>query len=94
MNGGFQPFRPSGTALVKLLATAAETVERTNNLRFREPTMTNFFNIDFNRLATAAVGALVLTTACVGAAVAPARAVETDTTIQVIGGVATDEAKA
>ncbi len=39
--------------------------------------MTTFFNIDLNRIATAAVGALVLTTACVGAAVAPARAVET-----------------
>ncbi len=56
--------------------------------------MTNFFNIDFNRLATAAVGALVLTTACVGAAVAPARAVETDTTIQVIESVAADEVQA
>ncbi len=40
-----------------------------------------FFNLDFSRIATAAVGALVLTTACVGAAVAPARAVETDRTI-------------
>ena len=56
--------------------------------------MTNFFNIDFNRVATAAVGALVLTTACVGAAVAPARAVETDTTIQVAEGVAAGEAQA
>lgn len=35
------------------------------------------FNIDLRRIATAAVGALVLSTACVGAAVAPARAVET-----------------
>ena len=33
--------------------------------------------IDLQRIATAAVGALVLTTACVGAAVAPAYAVET-----------------
>ncbi len=45
--------------------------------------MFNFINIDINRIATAAVGALVLSTACVGAAVAPARAVETDTTLQV-----------
>ena len=45
--------------------------------------MLNFINIDISRIATAAVGALVLSTACVGAAVAPARAVETDTTIQV-----------
>ena len=37
------------------------------------------FNFDLTRIATAAVGALVLTTACVGAAVAPARAVETGT---------------
>jgi hypothetical protein len=42
--------------------------------------MFNF--IDINRIATAAVGALLLSTACVGAAVGPARAVETDTTIQ------------
>ena len=39
--------------------------------------MFNFANIDINRIATAAVGALVLSTACVGAAVAPAQAVET-----------------
>ena len=45
--------------------------------------MFNFANIDINRIATAAVGALVLSTACVGAAVAPARAVETDATIVV-----------
>ena len=44
--------------------------------------MTTFFNIDLRRIATAAVGALVLTTACVGAAVGPARAAETDTRIQ------------
>jgi hypothetical protein len=45
--------------------------------------MFNFANIDIHRIATAAVGALVLSTACVGAAVAPARAVETDATFQV-----------
>ena len=45
--------------------------------------MSNFFDIDINRIATAAVGALVLSTACIGAAVAPARAVETDTGLQV-----------
>ena len=45
--------------------------------------MTNFFNIDINRIATAAVGALVLSTVCVGAAVAPARAVETSTGFEV-----------
>jgi Pyruvate/2-oxoacid:ferredoxin oxidoreductase gamma subunit len=44
--------------------------------------MSNFFNIDINRIATAAIGALVLSTACIGAAVAPARAVETDTALQ------------
>ena len=43
--------------------------------------MFNFDNLQ--RIATAAVGALILTTACVSAAVAPARAVETDATIQV-----------
>ena len=56
--------------------------------------MSNFFNIDLNRVATAAIGALVLSTACVGAAVAPARAVETDTTIRVAEGVAAGEAQA
>ncbi len=45
--------------------------------------MSNFFNIDINRIATAAVGAILLSTACVGAAVAPARAVETDASVQV-----------
>jgi hypothetical protein len=54
--------------------------------------MTNFFNIDLHRVATAAVGALVLTTACVGAAVAPARAVETDRTIQIAVAQADGEA--
>jgi hypothetical protein len=44
--------------------------------------MSNLFNIDINRIVTAAVGALVLSTACIGAAVAPARAVETDTALQ------------
>lgn len=44
--------------------------------------MSNFFNIDINRIVTAAVGALVLSSACIGAAVGPARAVETDTTLQ------------
>ena len=43
--------------------------------------MTNIFNIDITRIVTAAVGALVLSTACVGAAIAPARAVETDTSL-------------
>ena len=44
--------------------------------------MFNFATIDLRRIATAAVGALVLSTACVVAAVGPARAVETDRTIQ------------
>jgi len=56
--------------------------------------MAKFFNIDRNRIATAAVGALVLTTACVGATVAPARAVETDTTIQRAQAMAAGEAQA
>jgi uncharacterized membrane protein len=56
--------------------------------------MTTFFNIDFNRVAAAALGAFVLTTACVGAAVAPARAVETDTRIQVAQAVAAGETQA
>jgi hypothetical protein len=48
--------------------------------------MSNLFNIDINRIVTAAVGALVLSTACIGAAVAPARAVETDTALQLAQG--------
>jgi hypothetical protein len=39
------------------------------------------FNIDLRRIATATVGAILLTTTFVGAAVAPARMVETDRTI-------------
>ena len=39
--------------------------------------MFDTINTDLHRIVTAAVGALVLSTACVGAAVAPARAVET-----------------
>ena len=54
--------------------------------------MTNFFNIDLHRIATAAVGALILTTTCVGAAVAPARGVETDRTIQQVEVQAAGEA--
>ncbi len=42
--------------------------------------MVNFF--DINRIATAAVGALVLSTACIGAAIGPARALEGDATLQ------------
>ena len=45
--------------------------------------MFNFTNIDINRIVTAAVGALVLSTACVGAAIAPAGAVETGATVVV-----------
>ena len=39
--------------------------------------MFDTINTDLHRIVTAAVGALVLSTACVGAAVAPARAAET-----------------
>ena len=46
--------------------------------------MFNFFNIDITRVVTAAVGAFVLSTACIGAAVGPARAVETDASLQVM----------
>ena len=35
------------------------------------------FNVEYSRIATAALGALFLTTVSVGAAVGPARAVET-----------------
>jgi hypothetical protein len=38
--------------------------------------MFNFDKIDLQRIVTAAVGALVLSTACIGAAVAPAGAFE------------------
>ena len=39
--------------------------------------MFKFNKAELQRIATAAVGALVLTTACVSAAVGPARAAET-----------------
>ena len=45
--------------------------------------MFNFFNLDINRIATAAVGALVLSTACVAAAVAPGQVVSTGATFEV-----------
>jgi hypothetical protein len=56
--------------------------------------MFNFFNIDISRIATAAVGALILSTACVGAAVGPARAIETGSDFQVAEVAAADEASA
>ena len=39
--------------------------------------MFNFDKIDFQRIGTALVGAILLSTACVTAAVGPARAAET-----------------
>ena len=39
--------------------------------------MLNFINNDLRRAATSAIGALLLSAVCVGAAVAPAHAVET-----------------
>jgi hypothetical protein len=45
--------------------------------------MFNFDHIDFQRIAVAAVGALILTTTFVGAAVAPARAIETAPSVHV-----------
>ena len=47
--------------------------------------MFNFANIDINRIVTAAVGALVLSTFCVGAAIAPAGAVEAGVVAQAEG---------
>jgi hypothetical protein len=44
--------------------------------------MFKFDSIDLQRIATAAVCALVLTTVSVGAAVGPARAVEMDRSVQ------------
>ena len=41
--------------------------------------MFNFAKLDLQRIATAAIGALVLSTACVGAAIAPAGAFATGT---------------
>lgn len=43
--------------------------------------MFKFDKIDLQRIATAAVGAFMLTLVSVGAAVGPARAVETDRSI-------------
>ena len=39
------------------------------------------FNFDFRRIATAAVGALILSTVCVGAAVGPATAAPAEAAI-------------
>jgi hypothetical protein len=43
--------------------------------------MFTFDKIDLQRVATAAVGAFILTVVSVGAAVGPARAVETDRSV-------------
>lgn len=56
--------------------------------------MTNFFDIDLNRVLTGAVGALLLSSACVGAAVAPAHAVETGAGVQMVEVAAAGEAQA
>lgn len=45
--------------------------------------MFKFDTIDLQQIGTAAICAIILSTACVGAAVGPARAVETDRTIQI-----------
>ena len=55
--------------------------------------MFNFDKIDLQRIATAAVGALVLTTACVGAAVGPARVIETSPAFALAGAPAQDAAR-
>ncbi len=54
--------------------------------------MSNFFNIDISRIAAAAVVALVLSTVFVGAAVGPARAVETSTIEVAQAGTVTGQA--
>lgn len=46
--------------------------------------MFNFENTELQRIGVAAIGALLLTVVSVGAAVAPARAVETDRSIQLV----------
>jgi hypothetical protein len=71
---GFQPFPTFGTALVILLASPRKSAGGINSQGSRESDMFNFANLDLHRIATAAIGALVLSTACVGAAVAPAGA--------------------
>ena len=43
--------------------------------------MFKFDKIDLQRVATAAIGAIILTTVSVGAAVGPARAVEMDRSV-------------
>jgi hypothetical protein len=68
-NGGFPPFSALGTAFVNLVGIPLRSgaAEDTKGAK-------TMFNFDFRRIATAAVGALILSTVCVGAAVGPATA--------------------
>jgi hypothetical protein len=71
-NGGLPPFAPIGTRLVYVQAIAADAAA-TNG--FREAKMIKLGKIGQGFVAT--FGAIVLTATAVGAAVGPARAVET-----------------
>ena len=63
----FPPKTRLGTTLVNLVGIKVRKVQGSKK-------MINFTN--FNRIATAAVGALVISTACIAAAAGPAYAVE------------------
>jgi len=67
INGGILPKIAFGTALVILVGMKVHKVQGSNK-------MVNFTN--FNRTATAAIGALVISTAFIAAATGPAYAVE------------------
>jgi hypothetical protein len=73
-NGGYPPFFAFGTRLVTPFAYRldTETARHSKGANI-------MFNIDLRQIAAAAVGALLLSTACVGAAIGPVQTASVET---------------
>jgi hypothetical protein len=71
--GGFRPFPKTGTPSAKHEASLRDQAEPKG---FMEEKMIKFDKADFQRFLVSAIGALVVSATCVGAAVGPARAAE------------------
>jgi hypothetical protein len=87
-NGGFLRFRPFGTLLVKLSASSFEPQFQGSH---------TMFNADFDiaRIATAAIAALMISTACIAAAVGPgAQPFAADAAFAALAAPASDQAAA
>jgi hypothetical protein len=68
--GSFPPFPALGTGLVIILATAVSGGEKISGSEI-------MFNVNIKQGVLAAMAAIILTATAVGAAVGPARAIET-----------------